>query len=348
MNLQLKIAFLFFIALFFATSADDNVSERVSLGNPNPNTSYSLWFLFNYGAPYRILSVGEYEVKNKEVIDLYNWAYKNYSKKYLLLDKYTPYDNEYKLYIKLLATSSSLILKTKKVYNKPAKKEDLKLPDEFKEEILLSSASKIRFNEIKKEFYVNDKSDEDNAVVGISWSGAFKYCYFLNVKNKYLYDIEDTDGRKYNCHAYELGWDHYYYSNSLPSYRLPTEDEWLKYAKASQNFSGSNTVSDVAWYKYNSDRKLRTGKQKKAHKQLFDLTGNGWEWCFDNYYAFDHKNYNRKYKVARGGSWGFTEETCSFKGNRRGFPPYKTREDIGFRIVTYIYHPIYKFKQPEE
>lgn len=324
MKLQLKIAFLISIIFSIATSADDNIPERVSFSDPHIDF------------PDRIISVGEYEVKNKEVIEVYNWAYKKHPT-YKLLDEYTPYSS-YKLYIKLVATSSSLTLKMKKVYNTPPNPDDPKKDDEFREYILLSAVSKIRFNKNKKEFYLNDKTDEDNTVVGISWHGAFMYCYFLNRKKEFDYLF------------YQLAWDKYYYSLSSPAYRLPTEKEWLKYAKASQNFSGSDTVEDVAWYKYNSDRKLRTGKQKKAHKQLFDLTGNGWEWCFDDYYEnfpVGHKYKNREYRVARGGSWGFTEETCSFKGNRRGYPQSKTRNDIGFRIVTYIY-PSLSIKQPKE
>ena len=82
--------------------------------------------------------------------------------------------------------------------------------------------------------------------------------------------------------------------------RLPTELEWEKAAKAGteNNFYWGNELdSDFAWYVANSKRSTqRIGQKKPNNFDLYDITGNVWEWT-----SSDHEDIGKK--VLRGGAW---------------------------------------------
>lgn len=129
------------------------------------------------------------------------------------------------------------------------------------------------------------------------------------------------------------------------TFRLPTEAEWEFAARGGNNregyiYSGSNSLSSVAWFNDNSGSKTHIVGQKSANELgLYDMSGNVWEWCSDYYGSYSGSNLNDPKgtsmgsgQVARGGCWLFRANYCrvsnrfkNSRGNRYNI--------LGFRLV---------------
>lgn len=113
-------------------------------------------------------------------------------------------------------------------------------------------------------------------------------------------------------------------------FRLPTESEWEFAAKGGiyskgYQYSGSNDLDCVAWYKDNSLRTTHAVKTKLPNELgLYDMNGNVYEWCDD--WVDTH------YKVLRGGCWGSTAKGCSIT-YRFDSAPGSKGGDGGMRIA---------------
>ena len=101
------------------------------------------------------------------------------------------------------------------------------------------------------------------------------------------------------------------------AYRLPTAAEWEYAARGGgqsrkYNYSGGNSVEDVAWYEGNSGSKTHPVGTKSANELgIHDMSGNVWEWMSDIYGNIDgapNANSADRDKdmprIIRGGGWG--------------------------------------------
>lgn len=138
---------------------------------------------------------------------------------------------------------------------------------------------------------------------------------------------------------------------------IPTEAEWEFAARGGNKtkgykYSGSDTYSEVAIigtgsYTY-EPKNICKVKQKKGNElDIFDMTGNVWEWCSDwHYYSYPSEAQidpigpdTGDYKIIRGGG---THNTYSipyttYRGNAsyRNYIPYSSGDygRIGLRIL---------------
>ncbi len=129
-------------------------------------------------------------------------------------------------------------------------------------------------------------------------------------------------------------------------YRLPTEAEWEYAARggsATNIYSGSNNVDEVAWYDGNNNpngTKPVKGKLANGYG-LYDMSGNVWEWCEDRYgsYSADAQTNpvgpsSGVYRVFRGGSGSFSSEFC--RVSARGLYPFGVGIIVGFRVARQL------------
>lgn len=129
-------------------------------------------------------------------------------------------------------------------------------------------------------------------------------------------------------------------------FRLPTEAEWEYAARGGKKsrgyqYSGSNKISDVAWYSSNSEHKTQPVGLKLANELgLYDMSGNVDEWCFDRFGFYSALSQTNPLgaddgicRVYRGGSWEQTTGFCR-SSDRSNYGTSKNRiYNLGFRLA---------------
>jgi formylglycine-generating enzyme required for sulfatase activity len=142
------------------------------------------------------------------------------------------------------------------------------------------------------------------------------------------------------------------------SYRLPTEAEWeyacrggvgmpfssgLTLTSREANFNGNYPYGIVARGPY-LERTSRVGSYPPNPFGLFDMHGNVWEWCQDNYDRGYYRNSPRDdpqgppqgiQRVVRGGSCFNIGRFCR-SAYRLGIAPANRNLDVGMRVVMVL------------
>jgi formylglycine-generating enzyme required for sulfatase activity len=134
------------------------------------------------------------------------------------------------------------------------------------------------------------------------------------------------------------------------NYQLPSEAQWEYACRAGSTtryyFGDSeNQLKDYAWYITNSNSHTHPVGQKKPNNWgLFDMHGNVWEWCEDNYVdnykntprdGTAHKDQSTQYFVLRGGSWGINPNNRR-SANRVRYSCVSNFKSFGFRVILVV------------
>ena len=205
---------------------------------------------------------------------------------------------------------------------------------------------------------------ERRPVEMVSWYDAIVYCNLLSIKEGLTpcYTIKGfTDPAGWGTSPTSTGaedyddWESVTCDFNANGYRLPTEAEWEYAARGGKpgmtdsswnyDYSGSDTIDDVAWYLGNSDSKTHeVGKKQANSLGLYDMSGNVWEWCWDWYgsssgYPSGTEDpagpVTGSHRVKRGGDWYFIDSFCAVSFRYHNSPYYRSISD-GFRLVRSI------------
>jgi formylglycine-generating enzyme required for sulfatase activity len=116
-------------------------------------------------------------------------------------------------------------------------------------------------------------------------------------------------------------------------YRLPTVAEWEAAARGGNpsaaawnyTYAGSNNINEVAWYFYDrpDTGTSPVGAKKPNSAGLYDMSGNAFEWCWDNEFDAESDVWEIYFL---GGSWNGPADECrldrrstTFEGAPNGF-----------------------------
>ena len=170
----------------------------------------------------------------------------------------------------------------------------------------------------------NFPGDTNRPVEQVSWNDATNYCAQLTARERLAWRLP-------------AGW----------TYRLPTEAEWEYASRAgsTNRFSYGDDpdytqLANYAWYSANSGGTTHAVGGKLPNRwDLYDMSGNVWEWCADWYGNYpggsvmDPRGSSAgSSRVVRGGRWTNSGRCCRSAYRLSDYPSDRNYI-VGFRVV---------------
>ena len=150
-----------------------------------------------------------------------------------------------------------------------------------------------------------------NPVEQATWSAVARFC---NARS-----LQEGLTPCYNTNTWECDF-------SATGYRLPTEAEWEYACRAGSTMEyyygdDPEKLKSYGWFDDNSDDHPHPVGQRKPNAwNLYDMAGNVWEWCNDNYGAKYYRESpadnprgpkQGEKRVLRGGAWSSSYANCT-------------------------------------
>ena len=176
---------------------------------------------------------------------------------------------------------------------------------------------------------------DDHPVHSVTWFDVIKWC---NARSEMeaLTPVYMLDGKVFRRGSGSPEW-----ITGADGYRLPGEAEWEFAARGgtagrNTDYSGGDVLDEVGWFWDNSSGApcdlsggrgtWPVGRKEPNELGLYDMSGNVWEWCWD-----EHGGFRRM----RGGSWDPAYgpmAACKVSHRDYAHPAYR-RYSIGFRLA---------------
>ena len=155
----------------------------------------------------------------------------------------------------------------------------------------------------------------------VSWEDSVKFANTLSRKLGLtpVYSGDDNNAR---------------FVEGANGFRLPLEAEWEFAARGGENFryAGSGDLREVGWCRDNSGHSTHDVAQLKPNAYgLYDMSGNVWEWCSDDYDNPGQHRPGADKRVRRGGSWFSNADDCAV-ASRNGDAPDSRDDYLGLRL----------------
>ena len=189
--------------------------------------------------------------------------------------------------------------------------------------------------------------DDGNPLEKVSW---YDVIYFCNKLSGFLgldkvYSISGTkDESQWGAipTSNDTTWNAVVCDWTANGVRLPTEVEWMHAAKEGINSSYiySGTTDYLTWYAIVKTNKTARCKNRWSNAlQLFDMTGNVWEWCWDWYGDLPNGGIDYRgpslgtNRMNKGGCYSSQPQEALLE-NRNSTTPATKVQNIGFRILV--------------
>jgi serine/threonine protein kinase/formylglycine-generating enzyme required for sulfatase activity len=167
-----------------------------------------------------------------------------------------------------------------------------------------------------------------------SWFDAVLFCNALSVRERLrpYYQVNGRDVQIPNRNG--------------PGYRLPTEAEW-EYAcrggKSGPYSVGPDPLAEYGWFARNSEGSTHpVGRKRPNEFGLYDMGGNVWEWCYDEFAGEYYKQSpevdplgpsGMSTRVVRGGTGWRSPMRASWYSTRQSGVPVDRTFIRGFRVA---------------